>query len=192
MIGIFLGQQDSGKTLTMSYHAKRYYDSGYEIYSNYGLKFKHTKLNKELLKDYVEKRKQFNKAVFCIDEIYLIFDSRNFGQKFSKIFSYLILQSSKRDCIILGTAQWFNTIDKRFRDNTTFMCFCSRVLKTPEGYRELKASRRLLSPECNEKLYIKNQFYIRTVDSYDTRAYYLKAQPCFGIYNTKELLAVNE
>jgi hypothetical protein len=96
MIGIFLGEQNSGKTLSMTYYAYRYYKRGYEIFANYGLSFPHTKLTKELISDYTKGLRQFEKAVFLIDEIYLFLDSRNFARGINKILGYFLLQTSKR------------------------------------------------------------------------------------------------
>ncbi len=37
MIGTFLGEQNSGKTLAMTYFANLYYKNGYKIFANYNL-----------------------------------------------------------------------------------------------------------------------------------------------------------
>jgi len=195
MIGIFLGEQNSGKTLVMSYFAYTYYKKGYEIYSNYKLNFKHKFINQELLKKYTENKIQFKKAIFLIDEMYLFLDSRNFGKKTNKIFTYFLLQTSKRNVHLLGTAQYINTIEKRFRENLNFMTFCQRTLKINSKYKEVTNNLRFISD--NKNLYIKLNFMIkRLIDgillSYDIKSFYLKAQPIFKIYDTTQLLDINE
>lgn len=196
MIGIFLGTQNSGKTLAMTYYAKEYFKKGYKIYSNYNLKFKHEKLKISDIIDYVKERKQFNKAIFLIDEIYLFLDSRNFGSKKQKIMSYLLLQTSKRDIHLFGTAQMFNTVEKRFRENCNFMAFCSRVSYVANNnYRPINDTNRFLVD--SDKLYIKMVFMIkRSIESlqeyYDRKTYYLKAKNMFNVYDTRELINILE
>lgn len=194
IIGIFLGSQSSGKTLSMVAYAFDYFKKGYEIYSNFNLDFEHKKISKALIESYVKDRKQFNKAVFVIDELYLLFDSRSFGAKGSKIFSYFLLQTSKRNVILLGTAQRFNTIDLRFRENCQFKCYCNRTLKFPNHYEFILSDVRKLSNEENKQLYIKQSFIITTND-YDRiytykNEFYLKASDYFGKYDTTELLII--
>lgn len=99
VITLFLGSQNSGKTLCMSYFCKLYKDKGYDIYSNYNLSFKHKKLTKSLIEEYTKSRQQFSKTIFAIDELYLFFDSRNSGTKANKIFSYFVTQTSKNDVV---------------------------------------------------------------------------------------------
>lgn len=191
MIGIFLGTQDSGKTLAMSYYGYDYFKKGYKIYSNYNLSFKHKKITKEILTDYVNNRKSFNKAIFLIDELYLIFDSRSSVKKFNKVFSYFVLQTSKRDVHLFGTAQFFNTVDIRFRDNISFVCFCFRYIKTEKGFKEINIGKRFLDDELNDILYIKQVFLIKKgLENYKKKIYYIKASPIFNIYDTKELLGL--
>lgn len=194
MIGIFLGEQNSGKTLSLTYFAYKYFKNGYTIYSNYKLNFFHKNLTKEVLQDYTENRKQFKKAIFLLDEIYLFLDSRNFGKKTNKIFTYFLLQTSKRNVHLLGTAQYINTVEKRFRENLNFMVFCSRVLKTKEGYKELSTKLRLIKE--NDNLYIKMNFLTKKLTdgihlSYEAKTFYLKAKPLFNLYDTSQLLAID-
>lgn len=195
MIGIFLGDQNSGKTLSMTYYALRYFKNGFKVYSNYNLNFRHEKLNKDVLINFVTGKVQFNKAIFCIDEIYLLLDARSFGKKASKLISYLLLQTSKRNVHVFGSAQRFNTVEKRFRENTSFMCFCERVMKNPKDklFYHIPSKLRIL-PDTSQ-LYIKNNFMIRDSDGihdeFRGKTYYLKAQPMFKEYNTRELLGVD-
>jgi hypothetical protein len=194
MIGLFLGLQNSGKTLSLSYFAYLYFKNGYKIYSNYNLKFPHEKLSKSLINEYTKSRKQFKKSVFCIDEIYLFFDSRNFGQKGNKIFSYFVTQSSKNDVHIFGTAQFFNTVDKRIRNNTTFKCFCDRYNKINKNYKPIQSNIRFLNKDIN--LFIKNSFVIRTISGFNEKMiiknYYIDAKPIYRLFDTTELINISD
>lgn len=193
-IGIFLGEQNSGKTLSMSYYARLYYQKGYTIYSNYKLNFPHITITRKMMEEYTTSRKQFNKAIFCIDEIYLFFDSRSFGSKANKLFTYFLVQSSKNSVNIFGTAQYFDTIEKRFRNNTSFKVFCTRVNKINNSFIPIESNIRKL--EDSSRLYIRNCFLIKTIKDFEMKIrqkiFYIKAEPLFNIYDTTELINIIE
>lgn len=195
MIVIFLGEQNSGKTLSMSYYLYRYFKNGYKIYSNYNLNFKHEKINKSMLETYTKSKEQFSKTVFALDEIYLFMDSRNFGKGFNKLFSYFILQTSKRDTHLIGTAQYFNTVEKRFRENCNIMVNCSRVIYNIEKniYENVNSNLRIID---SSDLHIRNLFLFKKSTGifeheFKHKIVYLKAQEVFKLYNTRELLGVD-
>lgn len=195
MIGAFLGNQNSGKTLSMVLFAYRYYIKGYEIYSNVGLNFPYNPLTKSVLEEFTKNQIQFKKAIFLIDEAYLFFDSRSSISKKNKIFSYMILQTSKRDINLFVTAQFFKTLDVRFRDHCFFQCFCDRHIYYKDKYISLKTTNRILSDNMNEYLYIKNTFYVANENTFNmtlaTKKFYIKAKPVFNLYNTREVLAID-
>lgn len=195
MLGIFLGGQNSGKTLSMVYYAYDYYKNGYDIYSNLKLNFPYTPLTKKTLTQYTEGQKQFRKSVFLIDELYLFMDSRRSFSKNNQIFSYFLLQTSKRNVHCLSTSQYISSVEKRFRENLTFQCFCERVIKNDDGlYYEVGKVNRKLSKAENERLYIKNAYLKKVNNMFDYKVklniVYLKAKPLFDFYDTTELLAL--
>lgn len=192
MIGIFLGEQNSGKTLSMSYYGYEYYKKGFEVYANYNLSYEHKKLTKTVIEEYTKNTQQFNKCVFMIDELYLFLDSRNFSKGINKILSYFLLQTSKRSVHLFGTAQYFNTIEKRFRDNTNFQCYCMRMIKEYDSYYEVKDRLRFVNAD---NLYIKQNFVTKTmthgmIPSYQMKSFYLRAKPIFDLFDTRELLGI--
>ena len=191
---MFMGNQNSGKTMGMTYFCNMYYHRGYKIYSNYNLSIPHEKITKEMLTEYTKSRQQFEKTVFAIDEIYLFFDSRSSASKDNKLFSYFVTQTSKNDVVLLGTAQFFNTIEKRIRENTNNIIYCSRVLKTKKGFRVIKKNIRFLSDDMNESLYIKVLMMRKIIDGLNEdmikKTLFLKAKPIFQMYNTKELIDI--
>ena len=196
MIGIFLGEQSAGKTLSMSYYAYTYYLKGYTIYCNYGLKFPHKKISKKLIIEFLTKKKQLNKSVFLIDEIYLFLDSRSFGSKSSKLISYFLLQTSKRQTHLFGTAQYFNTVEKRFRENCNLKVFCSRVIyeKETDRFLEITGKERFIE---TKNLFIRMTFLIKRtiygmVEYDDIKKKYLKAETIFNLYDTTELLDLED
>jgi len=178
----------------MVYYAYIYYRKGYDIYSNVGLKFPYTTLTRETLEEYTKSKKQFKKAIFLIDEAYLFFDSRRSGSKLNRIFSYFMLQTSKRNVHLFVTAQFFHTLDKRFREHSHFQCHCVRMLKYKHRYIMLKSSVRLQNENINRLLYIKQVFFKNVGLSWDyqnaTKKFYLQARKVFPLYDTTELLAI--
>lgn len=196
VISIFLGMQNSGKTLAMTFYGKLYKEKGFKIYSNYNLGFEHEKLTKEMIEDYTKSRKQFDKTVFLIDEIYLFFDSRNSAYKSNKIFSYFVTQTSKNDVILMGTAQFLNTVEKRLRDNCNNVIYCNRVVKTKNGFMNIKKNVRFLPEKINEKLYIRITIMRKVIEglieNVIRKTYFIKSSNMFKLYDTKELINISE
>lgn len=189
----------------MVYYAYEYQKKGYNIYSNLKLNFPYTPLTQELLFEYTKGQKQFNKAIFLIDEIYLFMDSRSAGSNKVKMYTYFILQTSKRNVNLFGSLQYYGSVDKRFRENCNFQCFCERLIRiknkvikgdlspVSKNY-EIKKGMRKLTKQENENLYIKNCFLNKSSDVFDysikPKTVYLKAKPIFNLYDTRELLAI--
>ena len=196
VISLFLGNQNGGKTLAMTYFTRLYYERGYKIYSNYNLNFPHEKITKDMIEEYTKSRLQFEKTVFAIDEIYLFFDSRNSSTKSNKIFSYFVTQTSKNDVVLLGTAQFLNTVEKRLRENNNNLIYCNRVLKTKKGFQTLKKNIRFLDDEMNKSLFIKILMLRKIIDGLSEdvikKTMFIKAESLFKQYNTKELIGINE
>jgi len=193
MINIFIGYQNSGKTLSMTYFLYLYYLKGYKIFSNYNLGFPHEKLNKQMLLDFAQSDKQFSKCIIAIDEIHVYFDSRSSGSKANKIFSYLVLQSSKRDVHIFGTTQEFMNIEVRIRSHCNIKIFCNRYFKkNNDEYIEVKSSVRHLTEQQNENLYIRCLMMTKRIVDVnlviDKKYIYIKAKKLFKLYDTKELI----
>jgi len=117
MIVIYIGRRGSGKTLTMVKDAWAYHCGGRRILSNMeGLTFGKYITNDEILK--IDKNSDIDNVVFLIDEMQIFFDSRRSMNKSALNFSNFVQQIRKRGCIILGTTQFSNSIDKRIRDHT--------------------------------------------------------------------------
>lgn len=187
MIGIFIGEQNSGKTLSMTYFALDYLRGGYKVYSNYGMNFKHEEIKIPIIMDWVKNKEQLNKSIVCLDEMYLMLDCRNFGSKSNKILSYFALQTSKRNVHLFGTAQYFNTIERRIRDNCGFIVKCSRFTKDRNGnFNPLNKNLRIL-PKTN--IYIKLTVFVRKEGVLvRTGISYLHANPLYKLYDTSYLV----
>lgn len=115
MIVLYKGARGRGKTLTMVKDAYKFYLEGYKIYSNIKISFGESIAKDEILN--LNKDSDLHDCVLIIDELMLIFDSRNFSTKKNKDFSYFIAQIRKRNIIILGTTQYTGGVELRFRQN---------------------------------------------------------------------------
>lgn len=116
IIGIH-GDLGSGKTAIMTLLAYFFYKNGYKVMSNYGLKFPHETIDVNNVED------NYNYVV-CIDEMTTILDGRNSSSAFNKDFSYFVLQSRKRNIILIYTAQFKDSVDKRLRNLQDYIIYC--------------------------------------------------------------------
>lgn len=119
MIVLYKGSRGRGKTLTMVKDAYQYYLDGFRILANLKLTFGENISNDEVLS--LSQYSQLYNCVLVLDELQIFFDSRNFLRKENKDFSYFIQQIRKRNIIILGTAQYVNTIELRFRQHIDYI-----------------------------------------------------------------------
>lgn len=119
MIVLYKGSRGRGKTLSMVKDAYQYYSDGFKILANLKLTFGESISNDEVLS--LSQYSKLYNCVLVLDELQLFFDSRNFPRKENKDFSYFIQQIRKRNIIILGTAQYVNTIELRFRQHIDYV-----------------------------------------------------------------------
>lgn len=182
----------------MSYYLLKSFYKRYDIYTNYNLDIPTKKISFDFIKNCVENKTQFNKAVFGIDEIHQLIDSRRTQSKKNQIISYFCLQSAKRNVHILGTAQYFGQIEKRLRQNTKIRVMCSPVVKrinknNKTEFINYEFSSREIPEQIQNIFYIKNTIFIKTIDdigneNYKHKVKYIKAKEIFNKYNTKELI----
>ena len=169
MIILFQGSRGSGKTLSMVQEALSFYEEEWDIYSNFDLPISKTISDTEILG--LDKTSKLKNCVIMIDELQIFFDSRNWKSKNSITFSNFIQQIRKRNVIIMGTTQYVDTVEKRFRQHVdllfqpcynedTQVCSCKvSDLTTLEG----------------DSQFLEYKFYFY-------------APPIFDLYDTNELI----
>lgn len=121
MIVLYKGARGRGKTLTMVKDALRYYLAGYKIFANFKMSFGSYISPQEVLA--LNKSSSLRDCVLVLDELQLFFDSRNFAKQENKDFGNFIQQIRKRNIHILGTTQYTNTIELRFRQHIDIVCY---------------------------------------------------------------------
>lgn len=118
---LYKGRRGCGKTLTMVKDGYKYYCAGFKIRRNFKCSFGEYITDEEILN--LNKSSDIEDCVIMMDEVQIFFDSRRSMRKESLNFSNFIQQIRKRNIILLGTTQYANTIDLRFRQHTDILCY---------------------------------------------------------------------
>lgn len=155
IIGIF-GGMSSGKTLIATKTALSYVPRKFKIFSNYKMTFTTELIDTAHIEKYASGDSELSHSCFVLDEIYLFIDSRLGGSKSSRLYSYFALQTSKRDVILIYTAQQKHSVDKRIRDNTHLEIYCFPLIRVSK--RKFvdfpNSENRLIGKELNDRFYI--------------------------------------
>lgn len=166
MIIGFIGRMGSGKTLSMTRYAYKYYRAGYKIFSNIKFFFPYTEYTLSELVDFANNDVPLKKSLIILDEAHIFLDSRNSQNKKNKIISYFLLQTRKKGCHLYYTTQRFHQIDKRLRDNSDVLIQC-KTKKSKDGTQYTLNNINILL-ENNIKtindVYISSNYF----DLYDT------------------------
>ncbi len=175
--GVVLGYQGGmggGKTLSAVYECYQYYRNGMTVFSNIGLKFPHQPFTLNKFLEMTKDNNSMKNAVILIDEAHIWIDSRSSMSKRNKLISYLINQSRKRSIRILYTTQSFNLIEKRLRDRTDILTHCKK--KTLNGVDYIIQESLIGVNEPQTKI----------------RKRKLQAKPVYGLYDTDEIVSIEE
>ena len=192
MIIGFIGQRNSGKTLSMTIEAYKKYLQGYKIYSNYHLNFPHTPYTVDDLMMFAESGMYFGNSIFLIDEIHIWFDSRASGKKRNIIFSYFLNQSSKNDIDIYYTSQFSRQVEIRMRLNTEIVVeSATRVVlwKNPDSKPIILENYRPKPHDYKTVAYVTNKitkFSDTGMDKVSVRMY--KGNKYFKLYDTRQVI----
>jgi DNA replication protein DnaC len=161
MIIGFTGAMGSGKTLSMTYYAYKYYKSGSTIFANYGLLFPHKDIDYEKIKALDV---EFQNSVLCLDEIHVFIDSRSSMSKVNKVVSYLITQSRKRNIILMYSTQHIGQVDLRLRSNTDYFISCKQI----EQHRKLYIVQSLVTwSGAHNKMYLDASKVFKLYDTHE-------------------------
>lgn len=174
MIVLYKGKRGSGKTLTMVKDGLRYYQNGYKILRNFDCAFGDYISNEDILK--LDKESNITNCVLMIDEVQIFFDSRRSMKNENINFSNFVQQIRKRHIHILGTSQYSNTVDLRFRQHTDIVAF-------PNFIKNLNV--------C-EVLYVDITSMDDLLNSMNKSLDFIKvvfdAEPLFKLYNTEQMI----
>ena len=170
MIIGFIGRMGSGKTLSMTRYAYKYFCAGYQIYSNIKFNFPYKEYTLQDLVDFANNDVPLYKSLIVLDEAHIFLDSRNAQRNKNKVVSYFLLQTRKKGCHLYYTTQRFHQIDKRLRDNSDVLIQC-RTKKNHLG-----------------KQYTLNNINILLENSIKTINDVYRSDEYFKYYNTYEVV----
>lgn len=192
MIIGFIGQRNSGKTLSMTIEAYKKYKQGYKIYSNYHLNFSYTPYTVDDLMSFAESGMYFNDSIFLCDELHIYFDSRSSGKARNRIFSYWLNMSSKGNFDIYYTTQFARQVEIRLRLNTEIVveCMCRSVIwRTATSKPQITENERPKPNDYKSTAYITNRiikFSDTGRDKVTQRVY--KGDKYFMLYDTRQVI----
>lgn len=167
----YVGRMGSGKTLSMVKYAYEKYKKGYTIYSNIKLNFPYKPYTLTDLLEYANNSTNFNNSIIIMDEAHIFLDSRNSGSKRSRMISYILLMSRKRNMHVIYTTQRFHQIDKRLRENSEHINLCSFKKHKRTGIE-----------------YIRNIIITYLEVGQTMRAIVFKAKPYYKLYDSYEVV----
>jgi hypothetical protein len=174
MIVLYKGRRGSGKTLTMIKDGFRYYKNGYKILRNFTCSFGKYISDEQILN--LNKDSNIKNCVLMMDEVQIFFDARRSMRKQNLQFSNFVQQIRKRNIILLGTAQYANTVDLRFRQHVDIVAY-------PNFYKKLNVCEviyvDMTSVEDNILGQIKTPHHIKIV---------YNPIPLFNLYKTEEMI----
>lgn len=169
-IMLYRGARGTGKSLTMTKDALKYYKLGWKVFTNLeGTPF--IPVTSDYILSLSGSSDLFN-CVLAIDEIELFFDSREWNKKESRTFSRFLQQIRKRNVVILCTAQFTNLIDIRLRQQIDTLVVCAYD-KTTEISSSSYIDLTSLESDPNNALSFSSEYY---------------APPIFNYYNTNQIV----
>lgn len=168
LIGIE-GELGGGKTLLMvKYLLDEYRINHREIQTN--LKLNNIPYKEIDILELLENDTELNNVVLGIDELTVFVDCRTSMSKSNRFFSYLVLQSRKRNVDVYFTTQNLSMIDKRVIDHTPLIVLCEKIydsenkLVNDYRYYTIFDLRNIRKPFINRYLMDITKFY----KEYDT------------------------
>jgi hypothetical protein len=202
-IELYIGEKRSGKTLGMTAETyeliKKFPNikvyANYKLNKNYFKNYEH--INKEKLEKFYLEKKEFKHCVFLIDEIHLFLDSRKFGSKGNKTIGYALGQMGKRGNIFRGSTHFPHLVDLRLRSYCEKWNYIRKGFVFDNEFKPIKNNNKILTKEENTYLYIQIKPVIRKLVDYnfiylnDTITY-IKADKYFNMYDTEELIVVDD
>jgi len=197
MITGYIGQRNSGKTLTMTIDGYIKYTQGYKIFCNYHVNFPHTRFEVDDLLALAESGKPIPNSHFMIDEYHINFgDARSSGKARNRIISYWLNMSSKNMTDISYSTQFSRQVDIRLRLNTEIVVESvtkSIIWATKNGNPQYVTNQRPKPTDFKSICYVTNiitQFSDTSRDKVLKRSF--KANKYFKLYDTREVVKMEK
>ncbi|MDO3651333.1 zonular occludens toxin domain-containing protein [Nocardia mangyaensis] len=163
----FIGRMGSGKTLNMSKWVTLLGTAlDMPIWANYHLRGANYFTKFQELADK-------KNIIVAYDEIHVDFDSRDWDKKTRYQFTQWFTQMRKLGIIFVYATQRHNTLEKRIRENTDYLFWCTKINKAGTVmFREFILDAQLNSVETT---------HINTIITY-------KPHLLYPLYDTREII----
>jgi len=171
---MYKGRRGCGKTLTMVKDGFLLYLKGWRVLRNFHCSFGEYITEDDILN--LNKNSDISNCVIMMDEIQIFFDARRSMRNQNLNFSNFVQQVRKRNITLLGTTQYANTVDLRFRQHVD-------VLAYPNFIKSLDVCEvvyvDITSLEDNILGNIKEPVNVKIV---------YNAKPLYNLYLTEEMI----
>jgi len=164
-----IGEYSAGKTALMTAIAYRDFLQGIPVYSNYLLKFPHTRIHT------VQDMDDMQAGTFVMDEAWYTFDSRAFSSKTNMLGSYILSKLAKRNMNAYLNMQSMDLLDSRFRDRM-------QAILIPQIHKQDKSGKPLIL-EVQAITKDKWGFY-----NFLPQSYFFDVSQVLDLYDTSEEL----
>ena len=177
LINAIVGGLGSGKTLLMIFLLYLEKKAGKYVVTNMSsVDFQDEVLDFNAFLQDVQENASLNNIALGLDEIHILLDSRSSMSKSSKIASYFILQTRKRNVNLYCTSQHIGQVDLRLRNMLDRVYICENV-KDEKGNKTDLFQYRLID-------------YTETIPRKHT--FFLDGREIYGLYDTAEIINVFE
>jgi hypothetical protein len=164
LIGIE-GGLGSGKTIDLTRYLIKDKMNGFSILANYPLyDIPFTFIEFDDLLDFANNSMTLRNKTIGIDEITVYIDCRCSGTKRNRLFSYLVLQSRKRNTNIYYTTQNFSMCERRLIEHTQIKVVCEKIF---DNYgNEIDDIRKITTIDIRNPNDIKVNSFLLDISKY--------------------------
>ena len=166
----------NGKTATLALLAKAYFVQRKQVYSNFSLSFDHKKIDFGNLKNF-----EYTNGVICIDEIQSVLPAHGGLSKAKRGANHFLLQGRHVDTDIIFSTQRFKNVHTVLRIQVDYRIVVSKL------HRD---GTECFIDNCKEDHVFK--MVLLSSGSGKSKIAYFKDTQAYGLYDTKELIGVDE
>jgi len=170
----FIGKMGSGKTLNMTKWALMLKENtGLEVWANYHIKGCHYWNKIKKIQDQVN-------IIVVVDEIHVLFDSRDWDTKERYAFTQWFTQIRHRGIVFIYATQRTDTLEKRIRNHTDYMIWCSK-----QSTLNAKKEKQYIFTEkiYDTQMSLDQAIYCKTLKTPEKNAKWL-----YNVYDTTEII----
>lgn len=180
---LITGIKGSGKTSFAVSKLATAAMNGQTVFSNFTLKFPPQYPVRRLdMGAFVEEMTDLRKVALCIDEAQIYFDCRMSGTKRNRMFSYVMLQSRKREVDIYLTSQQRQNVDIRIQRNLDYLYECTPLVERRPGQYRVARVEEIEAREIDRVLVVETNFAQECV-----QRLLFDPTPYFALYDSDEI-----